>query len=160
MRWRRAATLSRVIAMTGMKRLIGMPVICEGKHIGSIVRGVLRSDGKALRGLVMRDGLRLSRWIEADNIALLGKLTVISRRPPVRMPKDAGYRLFRVTDADGLRVGVVTDVLLDETTLRVTALEISSGPLDDLLDGRWYATAFDISSTGSTGHVTIPCRTN
>lgn len=42
--------------MTGMKRLIGMPVICEGKHIGSIVRGVLRSDGKALRGLVMRDG--------------------------------------------------------------------------------------------------------
>ena len=55
--------------MTGMKRLIGMPVICEGKHIGSIVRGVLRSDGKALRGLVMRDGLRLSRWIEADNIA-------------------------------------------------------------------------------------------
>ena len=32
--------------------------------------------------------------------------------------------------------------------------------LDDLLDGRWYATAFDISSTGSTGHVTIPCRTN
>ena len=76
--------------MTGMKRLIGMPVICEGKHIGSIVRGVLRSDGKALRGLVMRDGLRLSRWIEADNIALLGKLTVISRRPPVRMPKDAG----------------------------------------------------------------------
>ena len=125
--------------MTRMKRLIGMPVICEGKHIGSIVRGVLRSDGKALRGLVMRDGLRLSRWIEADNIALLGKLTVISRHPPVR---------------------VVTDVLLDETTLRVTALEISSGPLDDLLDGRWYATAFDISSTGSTGHVTIPCRTN
>ena len=50
--------------MTGMKRLIGMPVICEGKHIGSIVRGVLRSDGKALRGLVMRDGLRLSRWID------------------------------------------------------------------------------------------------
>lgn len=146
--------------MTGMKRLIGLPVIWQGKQIGSVVRGVLQDDGKSLRGLVMRDGLRLSRWIERDNIALLGKLTVISHSRPAAVPKDAGYRLFRVTDANGLRVGVVTDALLDESSLRVTALEISSGPVDDLLDGRWYATAFDVSSAGATGHVTIPCRSD
>ena len=89
---------------------------------------------------------------------MLGRLAVICRARPQRMPRSAAYRLFRVTDTDGGRIGVVTDVLLDEATLRVTALEISAGPLDDLIDGRWYATAFDVKAVGATGHVTIPCR--
>lgn len=144
--------------MTGMKRLIGLPVIWSGRQIGSVVRGVLSDDGKRLRGLVVRDGLRASRWLDAKDIDMLGRLAVISRARPARMPKYAGSKLFRVTDADGARVGVVTDVLLDENTLRVGALEISSGPVDDLISGRWYATAFDVRSTDTTGHVTVPCR--
>ena len=143
-----------------MKRLIGLPVILHGEQVGSIIRGVVSQDGRRLRGLVLRDGLRISRWLDADSIEMLGRLAVISRQKPSRMPKNAAYRLFRVTDADGLRVGVVTDVMLDENTLRVTALEISSGPLDDLLNGRFFATAFDVKSSGAQGHVTIPCRQN
>lgn len=141
-----------------MKRLIGLPVIRNGRQIGTIVRGVLREDGRSLSGLVLRDGLRVSRWLSAENIDMLGQLAVIGNARPVRMPKDAAYKLFRVTDANGARIGIVTDALLDETTLRVTALEISSGPLDDLIDGRFFATAFDVKAYGSTGHVTIPCR--
>ena len=146
--------------MTGMKRLIGLPVIRDGRQIGTVVRGVVDEDGKRLRGLVVRSGLRASRWIDAEDIALLGKLSILTRAKPARLPRCAGYRLFRVTDADGARIGVVTDVLLDEKSLRVTALEISSGPVDDLLSGRWFATAFDVKSGGATGHVTIPCRQN
>ena len=48
--------------------------------------------------------------------------------------------------------------VLDESTLKVAALEISSGPLDDLIDGRFFATSFDVKSYGTTGHVTIPCK--
>ena len=144
--------------MTGMKRLIGLPVVFDGQQIGSVVRGVVSEDGKSLRGLVIRDGLHASRWIDAKHIEMLGRLSVISRKCPVRTPRFAAYRLFRVTDADGLRVGLVTDVLLDEESLRVKALEISSGPLDDLLEGRFFATAFSVNAVSGTGHVTIPCR--
>ena len=161
------ATIPGVIALTGMNRLIGLPVILEGRQIGTVERGVLCEDGKSLHGktgyirntgFVVRDGLRASRFLPASAIALLGRLSVLGKARPTRLPKNAGYRLFRVTDADGARVGVVTDALLDESSLRVTALEISAGPLDDLFTGRWYATAFDVKSLGGTGHVTIPCR--
>lgn len=152
--------IQAVIALTGMKRLIGLPVIQNGRQVGVVVRGVLSRDGRHLHGLVVRDGLRASRWIGAQHIELLGKVSVLSRTRPARLPKEADYRLFRVTDADGLRVGIVTDALLNEETLCVTALEISSGPIDDLLDGRFFATSFDVKSMHSTGHVVIPCKEN
>lgn len=143
-----------------MKRLIGLPVIWEGRQIGTVSRGVVRPDGRALHGLVVREGLRASRYLAADDIGMLGRLSVLATRRPCRLPRDAAFRLFRVTDANGARIGLVTDVLLDEATLRVTALEISSGPVDDLITGRWYATAFSVTARGGTGHVTIPCRQN
>lgn len=147
-----------VIKLTGMKRLIGLPVILEGKQVGTVVRGVLRKDGSSLCGLVIRDKLHMSRWIDAQSIDLLGRLSILSRTHPARLPKEACYKLSRVTDADGLRIGIVTDVLLDEESLRVTALEISSGPVDDLIDGRFFATSFSVKSLGDAGHVTIPCK--
>ena len=67
-------TIARVMAMTGMKRLIGLPVILEGKQIGSVVRGVVREDGRALSGLVVRDGLWASRFVAAEEIRMLGRL--------------------------------------------------------------------------------------
>lgn len=144
--------------MTGMKRLIGLPVIYGGKQIGTVERGVVCANGKMLRGLMVRSGLRSARWIGAESIALIGQLSVLCTSPPVRPPRDSAFRLFRVTDANGLRIGLVTDALLDEETLRVTALEISSGPVDDLLTGRFFATSFDVKRCGVTGHVTIPCK--
>lgn len=147
-----------VIALTGMKKLIGLPVIFDGRQVGVVVRGVLQEDGKSLRGLVIRGGMRGSRWLDAKSIELMGKISVLTSARPARLPKAANFRLFRVTDADGLRVGIVTDAMLDEATLGVTALEISSGPVDDLIDGRFYATRFDVKSMGDTGHVTIPCK--
>ncbi|MBR6786804.1 MAG: PRC-barrel domain-containing protein [Clostridia bacterium] len=144
--------------MTDMKRLIGLPVIMDGRQVGTVERGVLHPDGKALRGLMIREGMRTARWIDAGSISLLGQLSILCSTPPVKPPRDSAFRLFRVTDANGLRIGLVTDALLDEETLRVTALEISSGPVDDLIDGRFFATSFDVKSCGATGHVTIPCK--
>ena len=141
-----------------MKKLIGLPVIRNGKQIGTVERGVLQKDGKSLAGLLIKEGLRAARWIDADGIVLLGQLSVLCRTSPVRPPKDSAFRLFRVTDANGLRIGIVTDALISEDSLSVAALEISAGPVDDLIDGRFFATRFDVKSTGNTGHVTIPCK--
>ncbi len=142
--------------MTGLKKMVGLPVIMGGKAAGHVVRGVLAEDGRSLRGIVLRGGLRGTRWIPREQIELLGQVSVIVRGKPRRVPKAADYRLFRVSSPEGARLGVVTDALLSEETLRVSALEISGGPLDDLIDGRWYATAFHVRAVGATGHVTVP----
>lgn len=141
--------------MTGLKRMIGLPVILNGQASGTVLRGVIEKDGRALRGVVIRNGLMGARWLPRNQITLLGQFSLIAEGKPAKVPKDASYRLFRVTDPDGERIGVVTDVLLNEQTLRVAALQISSGPLDDLIDGRWYATAFYVRPAGETGHVTL-----
>ena len=136
--------------------MTGLPVILNGRSIGSVMRGVLTEDGRTLRGIVVRGGLRGARWISREQIALVGKISVIASGKASRVPRDADYRLFRVSDGDGLRLGIVTDALLHEETLRVSALEISCGPLDDLIDGRWYATAYHVQPRGEYGHVTVP----
>ena len=142
--------------MTGLKKMTGLPVILNGKTIGSVMRGVLTEDGRGLRGIVVRSGLRGARWVPREQITLVGRISVIISGKAGRVPRDADYRLFRVSDGEGVRLGIVTDALLHEETLRVAALEISCGPLDDLIDGRWYATAYHVQSQGGWGHVTIP----
>lgn len=142
--------------MTGLKRMIGMPVIMDGKAAGSVLRGVLTEDGRGLQGIVMRGGLKGARWLPREQISLIGELSIIGSGKTCKVPRAAQYRLFRVSDTEGARLGIVTDALLNEETMRVAALEISSGPLDDLTDGRWYATAYTVQSHGDTGHVTIP----
>lgn len=136
--------------------MIGMPVIMDGKTAGSVLRGVLTADGRGLRGIIMRGGLKGARWLPREQIDLIGDLSIIGSGRTGKVPKEAHYRLFRVSDAEGTRLGIVTDALLNEETMRVTALEISAGPLDDLTDGRWYATAYTVRPNGDTGHVTIP----
>ena len=146
----------RVMTMTGLKKMMGMPVILNGRAIGSVARGVLSEDGRSLRGIVVRGGLRGTRWLPREKITLVGRVSVIASGKPTRAPKDTSYHLFRVSDAEGARLGVVTDALFHEETLRVAALEISGGPIDDLIDGRWYATAFHVQPRGEFGHVTVP----
>lgn len=144
-----------MIHMTGLKKLIGLPVILNGEPSGNILRGVLDTDGRALRGLVIRSGFSGARWLPRDQIRLLGRVSVIAEGKTEKVPREAAFRLFRVTDPEGARLGIVTDAMLHEETMRVAALEISSGPLDDLIDGRWYATSFHVRCAGETGHVTV-----
>ena len=135
---------------------MGLPVLLNGKPSGSVLRGVLAEDGRSLRGIVIRGGLRGTRWLPRDQISMVGQLSVIANGRAKRVPRDAAYHLFRVSDAEGTRLGIVTDALLHEETLRVAALEISGGPIDDLIEGRWFATAFHVQPLGECGHVTVP----
>ena len=142
--------------VTGLNRLVGLTVVVGEKQDGHVLRGVLSRDGRRLRGLVVRGGLRGTRWLSGEDISVLGDVSVIARSKPGRCPKDSAFRLFRVTDTLGARLGVVTDALIDEKTLNVVALQVSSGPIDDLISGRWYATSFSITEAGkTTGHVTV-----
>lgn len=144
--------------MTSLKRLIGLPVVLDGHSAGSVLKAVVTRDGRNLRGLVVRGGAKGPRWLPREQILLLGKVSVIGTGVCQKLPRDSEYHLFRVSDADGARLGVVSDAIIQEETLQVVALEISSGPVDDLIDGRWLATCYTVrpSPLSDTGHVTIP----
>jgi len=92
--------------MTGMKKLEGMPVILGSNKSGQVIRAVLNRDGRSLRGLLIRSGYLGPRWLERRQIRVLGKVSVIADGKPTRPPKDTEYRLFRVSDADGERLGL------------------------------------------------------
>ena len=68
--------------MTGLKKMIGLPVMLKGKRGGTVMRGVLTADGRSLRGIVMRGGLQGPRWLGRDQIALIGRLSVIATGKP------------------------------------------------------------------------------
>lgn len=141
--------------MTGIKKLDGMPVMTGGRLVGHVVRGVLSRDGRHLAGLVVKGKMGGTKWLGRKEILLIGKMAVIAAADPGKVPDDAQYRLYRVSGADGERIGIVTDAIIYEETLRVAALEISQGPVDDLVTGRWYTTAFSVLPGKHTGHVTI-----
>lgn len=143
--------------MTGMRKMEGMPVICNGRKTGSVMRAVLSRDGRSLQGMMIRSRYLGPRWLNRDQIAMVGKVSVIVKGKTSKPPPEADYQLFRVSDADGERLGIVTDALIHEETLRVAALEISSGPIDDITEGRWYATAYSVLPGKNTGHVTVFC---
>ncbi len=128
--------------VTGIQGLIGLPVIRGGKTVGLLEQAVLDESGKKLRGIVVRDGIGGAKWINGADIKTIGGVSVLVSGELHKLPKEAGFRLGQVQDTTGLRLGTVTDVLFNPDTLDVEALEISNGPLDDLLHGRWLASDF------------------
>ncbi len=137
--------------MTGIQGLIGLPVIRGGKTVGLLEQAVLEQSGKKLRGIIIREGLGGARWVDRESIQTIGGVSVLISGTPKRLPKEAGFRLGRVQDTSGLRLGTVTDALINPETLEVEALEISNGPLDDLLHGRWLASDFVLRQPPDNG---------
>ncbi len=138
-----------------MNRLIGLPVICGERKLGRVSAATLTRDGSRLAGIVVQGGLRSAHWVPAEEILCLGTLCVLIRSAG-RKRQEQPFRLGRVSDTSGLRLGCVTDARLDEQTLAVDALEITFGPLDDLLTGRRWVQSFTIHP--GSGDVVVPCE--
>lgn len=117
-------------------RVIGLPVIHGSRMVGHVERAILDRQGKQLRGLLLRHGLGSARWASREDVGVLGDVSVILGRAPIRPPRDTDYALRLVKDESGLTLGRVTDAWLSPQTLTVTALEITLGPVEDLRSGR------------------------
>lgn len=141
--------------MAGIQGLIGLPVIRGGKTVGLLEQAVLEESGKKLRGIIIREGIGGAKWVEREDIQTVGGVSVLVSGELKKPPKEASFRLGRVQDTSGLRLGTVTDAIINPETMEVEALEISNGPLDDLLHGRWLATDFVLrrpqTGEGKTG---------
>lgn len=117
-------------------RVLGLPAVLGERLVGHVERAVLDREGRQLRGLVIRRGLGGARWVSREDVGVLGDVSVIIGRTPVRTPRDTGFTLRTVKDESGLTLGRVTDVWLSPETLAVTALEVTLGLMEELRTGR------------------------
>lgn len=144
--------------MIRLGAVTGMPVVWQGKWMGRIEQTVLQQSGKSLRGFVIRKGMSGAKWLNDADISLIGGVSILCRHKPGRLPHDTDFALTSVKDASGLRLGWVTDVLLDPVSRRVEALEISLGPLEEWRHGRALLREFVVRPVpGEPGQVLAPC---
>ena len=91
-----------------------------------------------ITGLRIARGLRGNRYIPSSAVSLLGDVAVLVTEEGVRPGGERGLNLRRATTTDGQILGAITGALIDERTLSVAALELSSGWWEDLARGRRY----------------------
>ncbi|HML46474.1 MAG TPA: hypothetical protein PKE04_06965, partial [Clostridia bacterium] len=92
-------------------------------------------------------------FIPADAIRVLGANAILVEDAPLsRSPR---FTLRRVRDTSGLKLGQVTDALVDENDLSIQAVELSFGPLDDLLRGRSWVRSYTVDP--ESGDVIVSC---
>lgn len=140
-----------------MGGLLGLPAVWSGRIVGHVEQGLLTPDGGQLDGLVLRRGMGSARFAPARTVAALGSVSVILAARPRRLSGRPPFRFACVKDTAGLLLGRVTDVYLHPSTLRVAALEVSLGPVEDVLTGRLLARRFALDPQGDGGaQVLIP----
>lgn len=143
--------------MIRLGAVTGLPVVREGRVLGRVEQFVLTGDGHRLRGLVIRRGFGIARWLPAESIGVMGQVTVIAKGAPGRLPRDADFALGCVRDTAGLDLGRVTDVYLTGPQGCVAAIEMTLGPLEELRCGRMLAREFAVCPIpGEPGQVLIP----
>ena len=144
--------------MVRLGSVTGLPVVCSGRMLGRVEQSILTPSGKSLRGMVIRKGMGGAKWLENDQILVIGGVSVLARGPAGKLPKDADFSLTSVKDASGLRLGRVTDVFLNPETRRVTALEVSLGLVEELRHGRSLIRDFVVQPVPrEPGQVLVPC---
>lgn len=144
--------------MIRLGRVVGLPIALEGCMVGRVEQTVLTGDGRRLRGLVVRHGLGIARWVAVGQIALLGRVAVVLKSRPGKLPQGANFTLSSVKDSAGLNLGRVMDAYLNPATLQVEALEISLGLVEELTLGRFLVRDYVVQSLpGEVGQVLVPC---
>jgi uncharacterized protein YrrD len=139
--------------MTRANRLIGLPVVREGSRLGTVDGVNVSPSGLSLSGLFLQTGRLRAGYLPASSITLLGESCVLAEGAPAKRVKR--FTLRRARDTSGLKLGIVTDALVDEQALAVKAVELSFGPIDDILRGRRWVTSFSVDP--SSGDVIVPC---
>ena len=138
--------------------IMGLPVVRQGRILGRVEQAVLDESGKFLRGMVVRKGIGGAMWLGNPEISVIGGVSILAKGELQHLPGRVDFELTSVKDASGLRLGRVTDVLLNPMTRRVAALEISLGPLEEWRHGRALLREFTVRPTPEEpGQVLVPC---
>lgn len=134
--------------MRKLRGLMGMPVVCEGRRYGRVLRADLSGDLTRMEGVWVGAGLRGARYIPSERLQLLGSVAVMADCGGDRRKLTPSPLPMRALSTDGQRLGAVTGAEVDELTFRVEALELSAGVWDDLISGRRRVARWTVSEAG------------
>jgi uncharacterized protein YrrD len=140
----------------GVKAFVGMPVILNGRRIGHVACLTLDERLEKVTGLRIARGLRGNRFIPSCAVSLLGDVAVLVTEEGIRPSGERGLNLRRATTTDGQILGAITGALIDERTLSVAALELSSGWWEDMARGRRYVYGWT-ACQGESESVVLEC---
>lgn len=133
--------------MKRLNEMIGLPVISGGRKMGVVSSLCLSPDVRCVTGINVRRGLRGGVFVPGKLIERLGEGQIdVACASCGAMRRETV--LGAVCDRHGLRVGLITDAAIEEQTLRVTALEVTFGPIDDLIGGRRWIRCFTAYAHG------------
>lgn len=139
--------------LTTLNRLVGLPVVRQGKEIGLVERAVPDEAARRLHGIVVRRGLGAARWLPPEAILWLGEKCIVAQKEPCLLPGDLPRPASLVYLTSGRLLGQVSDHILQGTSLRIVALEVCAGPLYRLAGKSSYATDYQVQ--GETGQVMV-----
>ena len=131
-----------------LQSLSGLPVICAGKRVGRVAQAALSDDLKRMDGLWVDAGLGGARFVPAEEIEVLGDVSVTVDAPGKREALKKTPLFRRVVTTDGARLGAVVDAKVDCATFQVVSLTVSAGYWDDLFFGRLDIRRFAATEDG------------
>lgn len=133
--------------MKSVKSLIGMPVIMESRTLGRVCAATPDAQLQRLERLYFSAGQR-THFVTAEHVDCLGDVSILVHAPGEKgQPPSAGLPR-RALSTCGVRLGLITDALLDEASLNIAQLELSQSLMDDLTHGRRHIGRFCVLSGG------------
>ncbi|WP_258359933.1 PRC-barrel domain-containing protein [Moorella sulfitireducens] len=129
------------------RELVGLPVISQdrGEELGRVQDLLYDEKTGLLKALVLADGtwLQQPRVISFEELQGRGpKIFTVTGAGAIGNELPEGFRRWqeikglRLLNREGLELGLVEDLVVDLPSGRVRALEISTGLVNDLLEGR------------------------
>lgn len=128
--------------LISLRCMVGMPVVWQNRQIGHVEQALSDQEGRRLDGVVIRKGIGSARWCPAEAIEVVGEECLVVCQKPVRRsvgPVSAPGWAYLTS---GQCIGEVTDAILSAATLRISALEVSPGPVYRLMGRCAYASSF------------------
>lgn len=141
--------------MQSLKSMRALKLVVNGKTTGRVVQGQLSDDLRRLDGVWVDAGFKGMRFIDAEHICVIGSRSVVADEPGIRLRIRPQSLFIRAVSSDGALLGAIVDAWLDETTLAVVSLSLSTGYPD--LPLRGLRTIADYRHDLKKGVVMIPC---
>lgn len=130
--------------MKRMSALIGTAVIANGRRAGR-VSGILLESGRQMAGVTVEGALGGSRVVPLAQIDVIGDVSLQCFGRYGRADGLFQFSPGRALTTGGRRLGRVSDLMIDENSGYVQAIEISRGYIDDLMGRRIICGEFSLA---------------
>ena len=129
------------------------PVIFKNKRVGLLLG--IRSDlhTKSVSDLIISCGFRGKRIIQSNCVDTIADGFILLRNMPLCSPMQECTEADFVFDTTGLFVGRIMDLVIEESSMTIQALDVCTGYLSGIFSKRIWVFEFEQKSHGE---VVIP----